>query len=550
MNKKRFLLDGRISLLYLLFGGLWVLFSDRLLAALVTDLDTLTRLQTYKGWAFVFASALLIFLLLQQEANRRRSAEQNLRESEERYRTLIESIPGVVYIADLDAPDESLFISPQVETLLGFPYSDWLADPKFWSKRLHPDDRERVLAHNKHCYATGEPFSDDYRLLARDGRVVWVHDQAVTIPDASGRRHLLQGVWIDITERKKTEDEQKYLLEVLDSSLNEIYLFDPHSLKFQYVNQGARRNLGYSLEQLKTMTPFDLKPAFTEATFRELIAPLLRHEQETLTFEADHRRADGSLYPVEVHLQLIERAGSEIFLAIILDITERKRTEDELRRHRDRLAELSRQLLEAQENERRVLGRELHDQFGQMLTALKLTLDMASQLSPDLAEKKLAAAQKLTDDLIARVSRISLDLRPPMLDDLGLAPALLWHVNRFHEQSGIQVRFTHQGIQGRRFAPEIETAAYRVVQEALTNAARYAEAKGIRLEVQADSGELRIEVEDDGRGFDPQAALEKNRGLNGMRERVLLTGGSFHIQSRPGEGTRLSIRLPLKEARL
>ncbi|MBI4761982.1 MAG: PAS domain S-box protein [Chloroflexi bacterium] len=550
MNKKRFLLDGRISLLYLLFGGLWILLSDRLLAALVTDLDTLTRLQTYKGWAFVFASALLIFLLLQQEANRRRSAEQNLRESEERYRTLIESIPGVVYIADLDTPDESLFISPQVETLLGFPYSDWLADPKFWSKRLHPDDRERVLAHNKHCYATGEPFSEDYRLLARDGRVVWVHDQAVTIPDASGRRHLLQGVWIDITERKKTEDEQKYLLEVLDSSLNEIYLFDPHSLKFQYVNQGARRNLGYSLEQLKTMTPFDLKPAFTEATFRELIAPLLRHEQETLTFEADHRRADGSLYPVEVHLQLIERAGSEIFLAIILDITERKRTEDELRRHRDRLAELSRQLLEAQENERRVLGRELHDQFGQMLTALKLTLDMASQLSPDLAEKKLAAAQKLTDDLIARVSRISLDLRPPMLDDLGLAPALLWHVNRFHEQSGIQVRFTHQGIQGRRFTPEIETAAYRVVQEALTNAARYAEAKGIRLEVQADSGELRIEVEDDGRGFDPQAALEKNRGLNGMRERVLLTGGSFHIQSRPGEGTRLSIRLPLKEARL
>lgn len=550
MNKKRFLLDGRISLLYLLFGGLWVLFSDRLLAALVTDLDTLTRLQTYKGWAFVFASALLIFLLLQQEANRRRSAEQNLRESEERYRTLIESIPGVVYIADLDTPDESLFISPQVETLLGFPYSDWLADPKFWSKRLHPDDRERVLAYNKHCYATGEPFSEDYRLLARDGRVVWVHDQAVTIPDASGRRHLLQGVWIDITERKKTEDEQKYLLEVLDSSLNEIYLFDPHSLKFQYVNQGARRNLGYSLEQLKTMTPFDLKPAFTEATFRELIAPLLRHEQETLTFEADHRRADGSLYPVEVHLQLVERAGSEIFLAIILDITERKQIEDELRRHRDRLAELSRQLLEAQENERRVLGRELHDQFGQMLTALKLTLDMASQLSPDLAEKKLAAAQKLTDDLIARVSRISLDLRPPMLDDLGLAPALLWHVNRFHEQSGIQVRFTQHGIQGRRFAPEIETTAYRVVQEALTNAARYAGAKGIRLEVQADSGELRIEVEDDGRGFDPQAALEKNRGLNGMRERVLLTGGSFHIQSRPGEGTRLTIRLPLKEARL
>jgi PAS domain S-box-containing protein len=138
-------------------------------------------------------------------------------------------------------------------------------------------------------------------------------------------------VFEDITERKRAEKEQTRLLRILESSLNEIYVFDPESLAFEYVNQGALHNLGYTIESMQGMTPVDLKPEFTEASFRHYIAPLLRREQEQLLFTTAHRRADGSLYPVEVHLQLVEHDDRKAFLAIILDITEQKRSEEALR---------------------------------------------------------------------------------------------------------------------------------------------------------------------------------------------------------------------------
>ncbi|MBK6645006.1 MAG: PAS domain S-box protein [Anaerolineales bacterium] len=142
---------------------------------------------------------------------------------------------------------------------------------------------------------------------------------------------------MDITERRQAEIARGRLSDVLEASLNEIYIFDPVSLGFEYVNSGARLNLGYSLEELKTMTPVDLKPQFTEASFRNVIAPLLSGGKSSLNFETLHRRADGSLYPVEVHLQLVETGNERSYLAVISDITERKQAERALT---ERLTEL------------------------------------------------------------------------------------------------------------------------------------------------------------------------------------------------------------------
>ncbi|MCB0055900.1 MAG: sensor histidine kinase, partial [Caldilineaceae bacterium] len=229
------------------------------------------------------------------------------------------------------------------------------------------------------------------------------------------------------------------------------------------------------------------------------------------------------------------------------DITERKRAEEELRLSRDRLAQLSLRLVEAQESERRAIGRELHDQFGQMLTAMKITLDIAAQLPPDAAARKIAQAQELAGDLLSRVSRLSMELRPAMLDDLGLVPALVWLINRFQQQAGIDVTFKHSGVEGRRFAPVIETTAFRIVQEALTNIARHAQAMHAGIRVSSPDGWLEIEIDDNGVGFDPKEALANRRGLTGMRERALLVNGTFAIESSPGQGTHKLIRLPISE---
>ena len=148
----------------------------------------------------------------------------------------------------------------------------------------------------------------------------------------------------DITELKKFETEHQKLLDVLEVSLNEIYMFDPDTLSFQYANQGAIRNLGYSLEQLKTMTPVDIKPEFTEASFRKLIEPMLQREQEKYIFQTAHQRSDGSLYPVEVHLQLVKKTSGYVFLAVILDITERKVTEQKLSESEEKYRNLVEQL--------------------------------------------------------------------------------------------------------------------------------------------------------------------------------------------------------------
>ena len=258
---------------------------------------------------------------------------------------------------------------------------------------------------------------------------------------------------------------------------------------------------------------------------------------------------------------LLETVAAQIAIAI-----QNARLLDELRLHRDRLKMLSRQLVQAHETEQRAIGRELHDQFGQMLTAVKLTIEVARQLPADQAAKKLAEAQEIADDLLYRVSRLSLELRPPMLDDLGLIPALLWHINRYQDQSGIDVHFKHSNVEGKRFGTEIETTAYRIVQEALTNIARHAKATSAMLEVRLTSslaahapgvsagkhpggagGQLEILVEDNGQGFEPEVALAKNRGLSGMRERANLVGGTFRVESTIGKGTRKWVKLPIEE---
>lgn len=255
------------------------------------------------------------------------------------------------------------------------------------------------------------------------------------------------------------------------------------------------------------------------------------------TWDRPHRvrRPDGQTRDVLLNVSAYEGpAGATAgMIAVFYDVTREKRREMEFRATR----------LRVEEAERRRIARELHDEVGQILTGLKLALDMA-----DRREQSLSDARAMVNDLMARVRNLSLDLRPAMLDDLGLAPALLWLIERWTRQTEVAIDFKHGGLEDRRFPPEVETAAYRTVQEALTNSARHAGAKRVTVRVVAGDDVLTVSVEDDGKGFDPDAVpAGTSSGVTGMRERASLLGGRFTLESAFGAGTRLTAELPLGE---
>ncbi|MBI5943909.1 MAG: PAS domain-containing protein [Chloroflexi bacterium] len=354
----------------------------------------------------------------------------------------------------------------------------------------------------------------------------------------------------DITERKQAEDEMRRNEQIfrlfVEHSPAAIAMFDRD---MKYIVASRRYQIDYDLgdQDVVGRSHYEIFPEMPERwkeIHRRCLAGATEKNEED-PFPRLSGKTDWVRWEIRPWYERTGEIGGIILFSEV--ITERKRAEEELRLHRDRLADLSRRLVEVHEAESRAIGRELHDQIGQMLTALKLTLEIASQQPPELREKKNKQTQELVNDLLKRVSALSLELRPPMLDDLGLIPALLWHISRFEEQTGIAVGFKHSGAEGRRFSAEVETTAYRVIQEAFTNIARHARAGRTRLEVHAGSGQMKIQIEDDGAGFDPQAAFKKHRGLSGMRERINLLGGSFRIESQPGKGTKKFIQLPLKE---
>lgn len=218
----------------------------------------------------------------------------------------------------------------------------------------------------------------------------------------------------------------------------------------------------------------------------------------------------------------------------------------QVRAGRERLRQLSQRLMKVQEAERRHIARELHDQIGQELTALKLVLATGARGQTGTQPAYLEEAMTLLDELMIRVRDLSLDLRPSILDDLGLLPALLWHFERYTAQTGVRVKLGHSGLE-RRFHSATETAAYRIIQEALTNVARHAEVAEVTVRVWVEEDRLGVQIEDQGKGFDPGAALASGAsgGLRGMRERAGLMGGRLEIESSPGAGTRLIAELPL-----
>ena len=259
-------------------------------------------------------------------------------------------------------------------------------------------------------------------------------------------------------------------------------------------------------------------------------------------------RKDGSRFLAHVTIQAISDDAHSLrgFAKVTRDLTEQRKVEAELKR-------LSAKLMEAQEAERKRLSRELHDELGQALTALSRNLE---SIKERLSQETGARAQLQVDDsrqliakMLEQVRELSLALRPAMLDDLGLVPALRWYVERFKQRSGIDV---HLVIRAPHTLPEkVEVTLYRVVQEALTNVMRHADAQSVTIQLASGEDKVMLLVVDDGRGLESEAEDEafvtrRGTGLRGLRERAALLDGRVELWSEPGEGTEIMVQIPLK----
>ncbi len=261
-------------------------------------------------------------------------------------------------------------------------------------------------------------------------------------------------------------------------------------------------------------------------------------ERQAMIFLVDRKRDSFS----DDQMAFYKALGRQIGVAI-----QNARLFQQVQQSHAQMKALSLRLVDVQEAERRYIARELHDEIGQELTGLKLTLEMNALKGKGRGSKGLAEARSVVNRLMGLVRELSLNLRPAMLDDLGLLPTLMWHFSRFTNQTNIQVNFRQMGLEGSRFPLEIETALYRIIQEALTNVARHAKVGDVTVRLWYDGGIVGAQIEDGGVGFTAQAAVAtgKTNGLDGMRERAILLGGHFIVESEPGTGTRLTAELPV-----
>jgi two-component system sensor histidine kinase UhpB len=335
-----------------------------------------------------------------------------------------------------------------------------------------------------------------------------------------------------------------------------MWVVDTQTLRFLAVNDAALRLYESSREQFLGMTAVDIRRADDDAAFHDF----LRGEGEVRYGRFHHFKRTGEQIDVDAIGYLVAWRGRPARLVQINDITERLRTQQTLERlnrelelSHERLRALSRRLFEVQEEERRRLARDLHDDVGQALTALKIQLESVARAGAEAAARsRVDECVDTVQHTLERVRQLSLSLRPPQLDDLGLAAAVRSHLDRQARVAGLQAHFeTEEAPQ--ELAPDTETACFRVAQEAINNVLRHARARNLWVRLFTAGGRLAISVRDDGRGFDLDSVRERSAngsslGLIGMEERMALAGGSFELRSAPGQGTTLLATFPVVAA--
>jgi PAS domain S-box-containing protein len=481
-------------------------------------------------------------------ALQRQRSERALRQSEARYRALVEQTPGIVYAGALDGQRRLQYISPQVETILGYLPEECLAGAHFWIQRLHPEDRERAML--RPDAPVGRPFTREYRLIARDGRVVWIRDEAVILPDAGGGAPLLQGVALDITDRVRAEQalresEQKYR-SIVENTRDVIMLTRCDGI-VTYMSPATRQVLGYEPEDLIGRQPWITHPDDLTRV-RQMHQRALAGESGT-NYEYRIVAKDGRTKWVSHSWSVVPGDGQSLIVSVVRDITERKCAQKQIERHEEQLRVMASELVLAQERERRRLAGDLHDDIGQLLALAQIRLGV---LDRQAKGSNLAGPVAQLRDVVERASQatrsLTFQLCPPALYDLGFVPAAEWLAEDMQQRYGLRVEVVDDGAD-KPLDERLRIVLFRCLREVLINAAKHAGVDTATVQISRAGEWVRVAAIDAGVGFDPDALRSgsgRGYGLFSVEERLGYLGGRFAICSSPGGGTTVTLEAPLQ----
>jgi len=412
----------------------------------------------------------------------------------------------------------------------------------------HPDDFWRTQE-DLAALLSGEESSIqiEHRGIRKDTAVIWLLNTISIIRGQNGQPAKLIRVSEDITYRKGLEtalrqSEERYR-ELFDNARDAIYVHDLGG-RYTSFNRAAERLSGYSRDEIlgKHFSNFVAPGSLKDA--RQNLVRKLDQVDET-TYEIDVITKDRRRVPIEVSSRLIYENGEPVGVqGVARDITDRRRAQEALQT-------FARPLIQAQEAERQLIARELHDEIAQVLTSVRLNLQ-ALQLSAPAGSQPSPVKESLAivDEALERVRELSLTLRPEMLDDLGLGSALRWYVDRYARRSRIAAELNSDLEDGCRLREELEAACFRIVEEALANVARHARATHVLVRLKRANGSLDLRITDNGIGFDVNEVLKSPTltaalGLRGMEEHAAAAQGRLKIDSAPMRGTEVQAMFPL-----
>lgn len=474
-------------------------------------------------------------------------AQTRLLESEQKFRAIFEAtLDGIALVDDAGfiVNCNAEFMRQTGRTL------EALRSIRIWE--LRPDDKAGSAREKFHdLLATGDRGVVILRYKKPDSCVISVEFRSLAV-DISGRRYL-QCISRDITERLHSElllrESEQKLRAIFDNALDGIVLTRIKDRTFYSANPAFCNMLGY--DEVAGLSVADIHLPEDLVWISADIAKHARGEK-TVSQDIPVVRRDGSMFYADIKSSPVTLDDQHYLLAIFRDVSERKRAEKELIGYQQLLRDLAQQRSLTREAERRHIAREIHDELGQLLTALRMDISLLriqfAERDPSLM-MRVQDMLALVDKSIKGVRNISTRLHPPALD-MGIVAAIEWLKDDFSERSGIDCRLQVVDEPSGLSQAQILTL-FRIVQESLTNIARHAEAGEIAIKIEPCCENICVEVKDDGKGFDTESvSVKKSFGLFGMKERALAVNGQVRIDSAPGEGTVVSVRIPLFDTKL